>query len=61
MENYELIFLKNFKIYWSIFSFLSKGMHFLCITGFIISYKNKPLLSALGGFVEENNRQISGT
>jgi len=31
-------------------------MHFLCTTSLIISYKNQPLLLALGGWLEEKNR-----
>jgi len=30
------------------------------MTTVIISYKNQPLLPALGGCLEEKNRQISG-
>ena len=60
MESYVLVFVKSFKIYWSIF-FIIQMDELLMYHKFDYNYKNQPLLLALGGCLQEKkNRQISG-
>jgi len=43
-EELRISFYTKFENLLIIFFLLSKGMHFLCATSLIISYKNQPLL-----------------